>query len=76
MLYCRYYFSYNYICFYIYVIDRILDKVLFPQSFLSIRGTCLALVGDLLYSGIRLEGLRKTTKTSVRIDVVQAGWQV
>jgi hypothetical protein len=39
-----YYFSYNYIRFYIYVLDRILNKVSFSQSFLYIRRTCLALI--------------------------------
>jgi hypothetical protein len=39
-----YYFSYNYICFYIYVLDRILNKVPFSQSFLFISRTCLALI--------------------------------
>jgi hypothetical protein len=39
-----YYFSYNYIWFYIYVLDRILNKVSFSQSFLFISRTCLALI--------------------------------
>jgi hypothetical protein len=39
-----YYFSYNYICFYIYVLDRIQIKVSFSQSFLFISRTCLALI--------------------------------
>jgi hypothetical protein len=39
-----YYFSYNYICFYIYVLDRILNKVSFSQSFLFISRTSLALI--------------------------------
>jgi hypothetical protein len=44
VLYVAYYFSYNYIRFYIYVLDRILNKVSFSQSFLFIRRTCLALI--------------------------------
>jgi hypothetical protein len=39
-----YYFFYNYICFYIYVLDGILNKVSFSQSFLFINRTCLALI--------------------------------
>jgi hypothetical protein len=41
-----YYFSYNYhyTCFYIYVLDRILNKVSFSKSFLFITRTYLALI--------------------------------
>jgi hypothetical protein len=37
-------FYYNYICFAIYVIDRILNKVSFSQSFLFISKACLTLI--------------------------------
>jgi hypothetical protein len=40
-MYC---FSYTYMCFYIYVLDRILNKASFPQSFPFISRTCLALI--------------------------------
>jgi hypothetical protein len=39
-----YYSSYNYICFYIYVLDSIMNKVSFSQCFLFISRTCLALI--------------------------------
>jgi hypothetical protein len=37
-------FSYSHLCFYIYVLERILNKVSFSQSFFFISRTCLALI--------------------------------